>query len=107
MATQIKFLTTALQCIRTLIPYTLAGFEPGSSFSVGGRDDHYSTPPWQFWQFFNTEGAEMFGLLCSREKRYVLLILTKTSWATLWANFFTNPSGHHALSVWKKKLEPI
>jgi hypothetical protein len=23
-------------------PYTLAGFEPGS---VGGRDDHYATPP--------------------------------------------------------------
>jgi hypothetical protein len=26
-------------------PYTLAGFEPGIFCSVGGRDDHYTTPP--------------------------------------------------------------
>jgi hypothetical protein len=26
-------------------PYTLAGFEPGIFCSVGGRGDHYSTPP--------------------------------------------------------------
>jgi hypothetical protein len=26
-------------------PYTLAGFEPGIFCSVGGRDDHYGTPP--------------------------------------------------------------
>jgi hypothetical protein len=26
-------------------PYTLAGFEPGIFCSVGGRDDHYATPP--------------------------------------------------------------
>jgi hypothetical protein len=26
-------------------PYTLAGFEPGIFFSVGGRDDHNTTPP--------------------------------------------------------------
>jgi hypothetical protein len=26
-------------------PYTLAGFKPGIFCSVGGRDDHYTTPP--------------------------------------------------------------
>jgi hypothetical protein len=26
-------------------PYTLAGFEPEIFCSVGGRDDHYATPP--------------------------------------------------------------
>jgi hypothetical protein len=25
--------------------YTLAGFEPGIFCSVGGRNDHYATPP--------------------------------------------------------------
>jgi hypothetical protein len=27
------------------LTYTLAGFEPGIFCSVGGRDDHYATPP--------------------------------------------------------------
>jgi hypothetical protein len=42
-------MTTALQCINSLKPYTLAGFEPGIFSSVGGRDDRYATPPWQKW----------------------------------------------------------
>jgi hypothetical protein len=40
-------MTTALQCINSLKPYTLAGFEPGIFCSVGGPDDHYATPPRQ------------------------------------------------------------
>jgi hypothetical protein len=32
-------MTTALQCIPSLKPYTLAGFEPGIFCSVGGRDE--------------------------------------------------------------------
>jgi hypothetical protein len=27
------------------LTYTLAGFEPGIFCSVGGRDDHYASPP--------------------------------------------------------------
>jgi hypothetical protein len=38
-------MTTALQCVNSLKPYTLAGFKPGIFCSVGGRDDHYATPP--------------------------------------------------------------
>jgi hypothetical protein len=37
-------MTTALQCINSKRPYTLTGFEPGIFCSVGGRDDHYTTP---------------------------------------------------------------
>jgi hypothetical protein len=37
-------MTTALQCINSLKPHTLAGFKPGIFCSVGGRDDHYATP---------------------------------------------------------------
>jgi hypothetical protein len=33
--------TTALQCIKTLKLYTLAGFEPRMFCSGGGRDDQY------------------------------------------------------------------
>jgi hypothetical protein len=29
------------------LSYTLAGFEPWIFCSVGGRDDHYATPPGQ------------------------------------------------------------
>jgi hypothetical protein len=32
-------------CINSYKPYTLAGFEPRIFCSVGGRDDHYDTPP--------------------------------------------------------------
>jgi hypothetical protein len=36
-------------------PYTLAGFEPGIFCSVGGRDDHYATPPGPaFYTYFDT-----------------------------------------------------
>jgi hypothetical protein len=38
-------MTTALQCRKTLKPYTLAGFEPGIIGSVGGRDGHFAMPP--------------------------------------------------------------
>jgi hypothetical protein len=38
-------MTTALQRINFKKPYTLAGFEPRIFYSVGGRDDHYATPP--------------------------------------------------------------
>jgi hypothetical protein len=40
-------MTTALQCIISIKPYILAGFEPGIFCSVGERDDHYATPPGQ------------------------------------------------------------
>jgi hypothetical protein len=41
-------LTTAQQCIKTLEPYTLSGFEPWTFFSGGGRDNHYTDiPQWQ------------------------------------------------------------
>jgi hypothetical protein len=40
-------MTIALQCINSYKPYTLAGFKPGIFCSVGGRDDHYATPPGQ------------------------------------------------------------
>jgi hypothetical protein len=36
-------LTTSLQFIKSLKPYTLAGFEPGIFCSGGGRDDRYAT----------------------------------------------------------------
>jgi hypothetical protein len=38
-------MTTALQCINSLKPFTLAGFEPGIFCSLGGCDDYYTTPP--------------------------------------------------------------
>jgi hypothetical protein len=41
-------LTTALQCVKTQKPYTLAGFEPGMFCSVGIPDDYYDTPPAAF-----------------------------------------------------------
>jgi hypothetical protein len=28
-------------------PYTVAGFEPGTLFSGGGRDDHCAKAPWR------------------------------------------------------------
>jgi hypothetical protein len=37
-------MTTALQCVNSYKPYTLAGFELGIFCSVGGLDDHYTTP---------------------------------------------------------------
>jgi hypothetical protein len=39
-------MTTAVQCIDSSKPYTLAGSEPGILCFVGGGDDHYATPPW-------------------------------------------------------------
>jgi hypothetical protein len=42
-------MTTALQCINSKKPYTLAGFKPVFFCSVGGRDGHYTTPPGQHW----------------------------------------------------------
>jgi hypothetical protein len=42
-------LTTALKCIKTQKPHTLAGFEPGIFYSVGGRHDHDATPPGQWY----------------------------------------------------------
>jgi hypothetical protein len=36
---------TALQFIKSYNPCTLAGFEPTIVCSVGGDDDHYTTPP--------------------------------------------------------------
>jgi hypothetical protein len=41
----IKFWKQHCNLFKTLKPYTLAGFEPGIFCSVGGRDDHYATPP--------------------------------------------------------------
>jgi hypothetical protein len=39
-------MTTALKCINSFEKtYTLAGFERGIFCSVGGCDDHYTTPP--------------------------------------------------------------
>jgi hypothetical protein len=32
-------------------PHTLAGFEPGIFCSVGGRDDHNTSPPGRLWLF--------------------------------------------------------
>jgi hypothetical protein len=42
MTMHYKCLTTALQCIKTKKPNTLAGFKPGIIRSVGGHDDHYA-----------------------------------------------------------------
>jgi hypothetical protein len=36
---------TVLQCIKPYKPYTLAVFELTIFCSVGGDDDHYTTPP--------------------------------------------------------------
>jgi hypothetical protein len=38
-------MTTALECMKSYKPYTLAGFEPGIFCSVGGRNDHYTKQP--------------------------------------------------------------
>jgi hypothetical protein len=51
-------MTTALQCINSQKPYTMAGVEPRIFCFVGGRDDHYATPPvvlfpWTAHQTFN------------------------------------------------------
>jgi hypothetical protein len=35
--------------------YTMAGFDPGIFFSVGGRDDHYATPPVHFMQVIESQ----------------------------------------------------
>jgi hypothetical protein len=46
-------MTTALQCSNSPKPSdTLAGFEPGIFCSIGGRDDHYTTPPGQIKKDF-------------------------------------------------------
>jgi hypothetical protein len=37
---KIKMQRTALQCIKSLKPYTLAGFEHTVFCSIGGDDDH-------------------------------------------------------------------
>jgi hypothetical protein len=73
-------MTTALQCSSALKPDTLAGFEPGISCSVGGRDDRYVTPPRKFsqdvgahfWQpassrFFSA--ADFFCFFLTRNKK--------------------------------------
>jgi hypothetical protein len=38
---------------------TLAGFEPGIFCSLGGRDDHYATPPGQYGSFFKFLAANI------------------------------------------------
>jgi hypothetical protein len=43
----IKFQTSALVRIKTLKPYTLAGFEPTTHCSAGGRDALNATLPEQ------------------------------------------------------------
>jgi hypothetical protein len=48
MAIRIKF----WQLHKTREPYTLTGFEPGIFCSGGGRDNHYATPSWYFWNTF-------------------------------------------------------
>jgi hypothetical protein len=47
--------------INPLKPYTLAGFEPGIVCSVGGRDDHYATPPGVRTSYFSCDGLDSFG----------------------------------------------
>jgi hypothetical protein len=44
-------------------------------------------------RFFITDVANIFGAFFSTVKSYVT-ILTKTGWATFWAIFFTDSSGH-------------
>jgi hypothetical protein len=51
-------MTTSLQCINSFKPYTLAGFETGIFCSVGGRDDHYTTPPGRYRSFLKTAGLD-------------------------------------------------
>jgi hypothetical protein len=38
-------MTTALQCINSLKPYTLVGLKPGIFCSVGRRDGNFAMPP--------------------------------------------------------------
>jgi hypothetical protein len=40
--------TSTSMYIISLKSHTMAGFEPGIFFSVGGRDGHYATPPGYF-----------------------------------------------------------
>jgi hypothetical protein len=44
-------MTTALQCINSLKPYTLAGFEPWIFCSVGAMTTMPRLHPWQLCQF--------------------------------------------------------
>jgi hypothetical protein len=53
-------LTTTLQCINSQKPYTLAGFKPGIFCSVGGRDDHYATPPGGIFINFCEKAIKIF-----------------------------------------------
>jgi hypothetical protein len=53
------------------------------------------------WFFLITEVAYIFLVLLSHGKLDEI-ILTKMGWAALWANFFTNSSGHPDPSVGHK-----
>jgi hypothetical protein len=53
-------MTTALQCINSYKPFTLAGFELGIFCSVGGRDDHFATPYTRVHTYVHENQAECF-----------------------------------------------
>jgi hypothetical protein len=66
-------LTTALQCVKTLKPYALSGFEPGIFCSASGRDDHYATPPGQMGRgaFFICQNLSEFVRICQNLSEFV------------------------------------
>jgi hypothetical protein len=53
-------LTTALQCLNTQKPYTLAGFEPWILCFGGRRDDHFATPPGPLGAVLTTDLVRFF-----------------------------------------------
>jgi hypothetical protein len=64
-----------------ILPYTLAGFEPGIFCTVGGRDDHYATPPGLFCKTFIVEK-------CS--KNYCGILMYPELWANSnWSDLVT------------------
>jgi hypothetical protein len=56
---QIELQWTALQCITSYTPYTLARFEPTTFCSVGVDDDHYIMPPGNLKRHLNVAYIHM------------------------------------------------
>jgi hypothetical protein len=63
------------------------------------------SPLGQLLNFKNTKVAQFFGSAFSTEKVLYIFILTKTGWATFWAIFFTNSSGHPASGPHVRKAD--
>jgi hypothetical protein len=68
---------TALQCINSLKPYTLAAFKPGIFCSIGGRDDPYATPPGPQIRLFQSSTVRLTTLFLAY-KRIVVYKTTRT-----------------------------